>query len=354
MAFDSITGHETVKKFIIKEFEQDRIPNAFLFHGPRGVGKFKTAVELSKLLNCTGGPVKPCGTCFSCRAIENSEFPDVTLIDPLVNIKRSSEEGRKTESLRDTIDDVISASVFKPNIGEKKIVIIDDVADLSVASLNNLLKLLEEPPAYMCLILITEEIGRILPTIQSRCQKITFKKLAPEELTRLIQISELPNDPIIAELSEGSIGRYKELSEGAFERYMGIIDKLSDTFEKKGSGVQDVIDSATSIEQMFSKETREYFRTAADFFDFLRTVMHKMLIEKNIHEKFKKFYFAISSANKTKQKNVNEDLELRVRIMTLSSVVIDDAVKACRRYVNFELLLSRFVLNFGKSIRGID
>ncbi len=174
--FDGITGQQHVVMSLKGAIKRNAVGHAFLFAGPRGVGKTTTARILAKSLNCDRGPtVTPCLECHSCREIAASRSIDVIEIDGASN--RGIEEIR---NLRETIK-------YSPLQGRYKVYIIDEVHMLTEHAFNALLKTLEEPPANVIFILATTNQVKVPATIQSRCQRFTFKRLSLSEIVQRLQ-----------------------------------------------------------------------------------------------------------------------------------------------------------------------
>ena len=170
-----LVGQEVVFKTLSNAINYNRIVHAYLFCGPRGTGKTSSARILAKSLNCEKGTsTDPCGECVSCRSITNGNSLDVVEIDAASH--------RKVEDAEDLINRV--------NLGTYgsrfKIYIIDEVHMLTDHAFNALLKTIEEPPKNVIFILATTEEYKVLPTIISRCQKLDFKAVAKEDLTKRI------------------------------------------------------------------------------------------------------------------------------------------------------------------------
>ncbi|GIX41239.1 MAG: DNA polymerase III subunit gamma/tau [Leptospiraceae bacterium] len=156
--------------------KENRLGSAYLFYGPRGVGKTTIARILAKRVNCLNPQgVEPCNECESCKEILNGSSLDVIEIDAASN--------RRIEDIRDLRENV----KFKPIIGKKKVYIIDEVHMLTKESFNALLKTLEEPPEHVLFILATTEINKIPETILSRCQIFTFRKVPIIRLQKYLE-----------------------------------------------------------------------------------------------------------------------------------------------------------------------
>ncbi len=164
--FDDLVGQAHVTRTLKNAVEQNRLAHAYLFVGPRGIGKTSTARILAKALNCIHGPtIKPCGVCDSCKEIAGGNSLDVLEIDGASN--------NGVEQVRELRDNVR----YAPSKGHFKIYIIDEVHMLTSAAFNALLKTLEEPPAHVKFIFATTEPQKVLPTILSRCQRFDLHRI---------------------------------------------------------------------------------------------------------------------------------------------------------------------------------
>lgn len=225
--FDDVTSQEFITKTLRNAIKNNRISHAYLFSGPRGVGKTTVARLLAKSLNCSNlNPNgEPCNECPSCREIsnDNRNHPDVFEIDGASN--------RNIEDVRELKEKV----KYGPVRSKYKIFIIDEVHMLTGASFNALLKTLEEPPPYVVFIFATTSPEKVPLTILGRCQKFDFKRLTIEEIsTRLKFIAEKENievDPeslfFIAKKGDGSMRD----AQGLFDMSAAFCDNKI-TFDK--------------------------------------------------------------------------------------------------------------------------
>ncbi|MBN2000882.1 DNA polymerase III subunit gamma/tau [candidate division KSB1 bacterium] len=202
MFFQDVMGQQHVTKTLENAIRQQRIANAYLFSGPRGVGKTTVARLLSKALNCDSGPtIQPCNTCTSCVEINESRSLDVFEIDGASN--RGIDEVR---NLRESLK-------YSPNPGKYRIYIIDEVHMLTNEAFNALLKTLEEPPPRVLFIFATTEAHKVPATILSRTQRFDFKRISNkviiEQLNVLCEKENIQIDQeslrLIAEKADGSM-----------------------------------------------------------------------------------------------------------------------------------------------------
>jgi DNA polymerase-3 subunit gamma/tau len=174
--FDDLVGQPHVSRTLKNAVAQNRLAHAYLFVGPRGIGKTSTARILAKSLNCVKGPtVTPCGECDNCREIAAGNSLDVIEIDGASN--NSVEDVRQ---LRENVR-------YAPAKGRYKIYLIDEVHMLSPAAFNALLKTLEEPPEHVKFIFATTEPQKVLPTILSRCQRFDLHRIPANLIAKHLQ-----------------------------------------------------------------------------------------------------------------------------------------------------------------------
>lgn len=232
--FEDVVGQEHVTLTLKNALRNDHLAHAFLFCGPRGVGKTTCARILAKTLNCQNNTedYEPCGTCSSCTTFsENASF-NITELDAASN--------NSVEHIRALIEQVR----FQPQQGKYKVFIIDEVHMLSSQAFNAFLKTLEEPPSYAIFILATTEKHKILPTILSRCQTFDFRRIQiPRMVEHLQGICATEN--IEAEVDALHIIAQK--ADGALRDALSIFDRIV-SFSGKRITYEDVISSLNVLD----------------------------------------------------------------------------------------------------------
>jgi DNA polymerase III subunit gamma/tau len=200
--FDDVVGQSHVSQTLSNALKTGRAAHAYLFTGPRGVGKTTMARILAKALNCERGPVEePCNECRACRAVSAGNAMDVIEIDGASN--RGIDDIRQ---LREAVR-------YAPAMLTRKVYIIDEVHMLTTDAFNALLKTLEEPPAHAVFVLATTEVLKVPQTILSRCQRFDFARLGPRTATArlryILEQEQIPADEdalfLIARKGDGSM-----------------------------------------------------------------------------------------------------------------------------------------------------
>lgn len=179
--FASVAGHDPAKAYLASALDGDLLPHALLFHGPSGVGKLSTAYALIKRINCRDDSPAGCA-CDICRKISESKFADVLVVEP-----RGATGQITLSGWRPGKDDPDNLQYYRfletrPLEGSRKVLILRHAERMNVALANYILKLMEEPPSYLSLILISNRKSDLLPTIRSRCAAVKFSPLTLEEM----------------------------------------------------------------------------------------------------------------------------------------------------------------------------
>jgi DNA polymerase-3 subunit delta' len=200
MGFSDIIGQQKQLTILRSALANGRLHHAYLFLGPEGVGKHLAAVALAKALHCSEVKDDFCGSCVNCRRIDDGNHPDVRVIEPL--------SGKKEISIQQ-IRELERELNYRSFTGKRKIAIIDPATLLNLSSQNALLKTLEEPPQDCLIVLIAPNEGGLLPTLRSRCLRLSFAPLMRNEIAGFLQSHHGMNGAdaeFIAALGMGSIG----------------------------------------------------------------------------------------------------------------------------------------------------
>jgi DNA polymerase-3 subunit delta' len=255
LSFSTIIGHRRIVSLLSRAIAHNRLPPSLLLAGPAGIGKRRVAMGVAATVNCLQPRETPelerdaCGECTSCRRIARGVHPDVILIEP-------GDSGTiKIEQVRDVID----RAGYRPFEGRRRVVVIDEADALVAPAQNALLKTLEEPPSASVFILVSSMPDALLATVLSRCPKLRFGPLSPQEVADVLvrdhEYSE--SDARAAAVdADGSIGRALEseaadLTEAreAAQRILEqaartgdpsrLVDSVKDIVGKKGSSASE-------------------------------------------------------------------------------------------------------------------
>ena len=223
-SFDEVIGQDVMVQIIKNAIKMDRIPNAYLLTGIRGVGKTTTARIIAKAINCKNieSAEKKCEGFCHCEAITNSNHIDVLEMDA------ASKTGI------DDIRELIDSAKYYPTSAKYKVFIIDEVHMLSKQAFNGLLKTLEEPPPHLKFILATTEVKKIPLTIISRCQRFDLRRIKLEEMISFLKkISEKEK----AKINEKALMLIAKASEGSVRDALSILDQAISTFNILGEEI---------------------------------------------------------------------------------------------------------------------
>ena len=232
--FESIVGQDHIVGTLKNAIQKSRLAHAYLFTGPRGVGKTSTARILAKALNCKEGPtVTPCQKCSSCLGINQGNSLDVIEIDGASN--RGIDEIR---ALRENVK-------FSPTQGKYKIYIIDEVHQITPDGFNALLKTLEEPPEFVKFIFATTHPQKVMPTIISRCQRMDFRRITVIEI--ISQLEKIIREEKIAVDKEVLFAVAKS-SDGSLRDAESVLDQLV-SFSQGNVSLKDAISVLGMVEQ---------------------------------------------------------------------------------------------------------
>lgn len=232
--FDDVVGQKHITETLKKQVATDRLSHAYLFIGTRGTGKTSCAKILAKAVNCEA-PVNgnPCNRCRTCLGIDDGSIMDVVEMDAASNNGVESVRALRNEA------------IFSPASAKKRVYIIDEVHMLSTSAFNALLKILEEPPSHLMFILATTELQKVLPTILSRCQRHSFKRLDNESIiSRLEYVAGQEG----LELRHDAAALIAGMAEGGMRDALSMLDQCSG---------REIIDTETVYSAMGLAGTRD-------------------------------------------------------------------------------------------------
>ncbi len=348
--FDDLIGQEVVAETITNSIKADKIPNAYLFTGIRGIGKTTTARIVAKALNCSNGIDNLCkeNFCESCKSISESSHIDVLEMDA------ASKTGV------DDVRDLIEFSRYGPTSAKYKIFIIDEVHMLSKQAFNALLKTLEEPPEYLKFIFATTEIKKIPITVVSRCQRFDLSRIKSSELLNFIKkIKDKENGKIsddalklIVKISEGSVrdslslldrallslDEGKELDLNSAQKIFGYFDKsqLIDLFELILKGEEKKVISIY----------RKIYDQGIEPKVFINDLLELLYYFKNINSlTLESTNFSLNDEEFSKIKNLSNQIDSEVLILfwqfAISSLEEIDIVS--NQHLSIEMFLIRLM-----------
>jgi DNA polymerase III subunit gamma/tau len=232
--FDEVVGQEAVVRTLTNAIKSGDVRQAYIFAGPRGTGKTSMARILAKALNCAQGPtVTPDKTCHACVAIANGTSLDV--------IEMDAASQRGIDDIREIRDRV----VLQPVEGQKKVYILDEAHQLTDAAWNALLKVVEEPPPHLLFIFCTTELGKVLPTVRSRCQTFVF---ARPRLPDLVKLLRRVADGEGIDAPDQSLALVARSARGSFRDAVSTLDQLAAATEGQIS-VQAVLQLLGAVEE---------------------------------------------------------------------------------------------------------
>ncbi len=357
--FDDLIGQEVVAETILNSIKADKVPNAYLFTGIRGIGKTTIARIVAKTLNCTNGIENKCkNECDNCESITNSSHIDVLEMDA------ASKTGV------DDVRDLIEFSRYGPTSAKYKIFIIDEVHMLSKQAFNALLKTLEEPPEYLKFIFATTEIKKIPVTVVSRCQRFDLSRIKSNELFDFIKkIKEKEKGKV----SDDALKLIVKISEGSVRDALSLLDRgmltLDNSKELDLNNAQKIfgyfnkaqlIDIFNLILQGDEKKVIESYRNiynqGVDPKVFLNDFIELIYYFKNINSlTIESTNFSLNDEEFLKIKEISSDIENEVLLLfwQFSIRTLEELDLVSNQNLTIEMFLMRLIyLSSDKSNRN--
>ncbi|PAD72271.1 DNA polymerase III subunit delta' [Paenibacillus campinasensis] len=244
MSFNDILGQEAAKQLLQSALRRHAVSHAYLFSGPKGAGQTDMAVAFAKALFCTELEDDACGQCLECRKVEHGNHPDLTMIGP---------DGASIKI--DQIRELQRLFSYRSEHRNPKVYIIEQAEKMTTQAANSLLKFLEEPQVPVVAILIAENGQALLPTIQSRVQKVPFRALSPQMMEQVLVGEGYPHALVrcAVQLASGLEGCRKILNENWFAEIRNVVLQLGkESLNRSGSAI------ITASQKVFKTELSEH------------------------------------------------------------------------------------------------
>ncbi len=323
--FNDIIGQEPIKEHFRKAIETGQVGHAYIINGERGSGKEFVAKHFARAILCESGKNESCDECHSCKMAIAGSHPDII---------RLTHEKPNVITVDDIRNQIVSDVQIKPYGDGKKIYIINDAEKMNQAAQNALLKTLEEPPAYVVIMLLTTNSQMLLPTIISRCVQLNMKPVENRQMRKYlmeqIQVSDYQADMCIA-FARGNLGRAKMLASS--EDFEDIKNEAVAVLKNiNGMGIDEIMKSV--------KKFAEFKVDIDDFFDILTIWYRDVLLYKatqsvgdmtfkeelksiknqadqSSYEGIEKVIKAIETAKARINANVNFELTMELLLLTI-------------------------------------
>ncbi|MEC0094154.1 DNA polymerase III subunit delta' [Paenibacillus macquariensis] len=320
MSFNDILGQDEAKKILRSGLRKDSVNHAYLFDGPSGSGQMKTALTFAQALFCTEMKDDACGKCLECRKVEHGNHPDLILINP---------DGASIKI--DQIRGLQRVFSYRSESNNPKVYIIDHADTMTNQASNSLLRFLEEPPIPAVAILIAENVQALLPTIQSRSQRVSFHPLSPTMMLQLL-INEGYPSPLVrcaVHLSSGLEGCRELLEQNWFAEIRNVVLQLGK--ESMGRGSTSLITAGTKL---FKAGLSEHLDILFNLFHlWFKDMLHVQ------YERHESIVFIDQLEYLTSQASSRSDAQW-ISYMDLAA----EAKKKLRYNVNGQLCLEQFLM----------
>jgi len=360
--FDDLIGQDVVAKTISNSIRANKVPNAYLFTGIRGIGKTTTARIVAKSLNCSNGVDNLCKEelCENCTDISNSNHIDVLEMDA------ASKTGV------DDVRDLIEFSRYGPTTAKYKIFIIDEVHMLSKQAFNALLKTLEEPPEYLKFIFATTEIKKIPITVVSRCQRFDLSRIKSLELFNFIK--EIKNKES-GNASDDALKLIVKISEGSVRDALSLLDRALLTLDKdkeldltsaqKIFGYFDKSQLIVLFELIFAGKEKEVLKTYREIYNqgvepkmFINDFLELLYYFKNIHSlNIDGTNFSLNDEEFNKIKEISEKINSETLILFWQFTIktLEELDIVSNQHLSMEMFVIRLMhLKSIKKVLNVD
>jgi len=321
--FDDIVGYEDIKAHLTEAIKGNKISHAYIFDGEDGCGKRMMAQAFAMAIQCTGKTQGACNECKSCKMALSYNHPDIIWVEHEKDTTISVDEIRKQ-----LVGDVL----IRPYQSDYKIYIIDDAELLNEQAQNAMLKTIEEPPEYVCIILLTNNSKKFLPTILSRCITLNFKPINIDKVTKFVAMKcQIPDYQarLCAQFSQGNIGKAMMLATGG--EITGIKDEILTILKYSNQmTIQEIIEAI--------RQCKKHKLTASEYIDFILMWYRDILM-----------YKATGDINQLMYKDEVNYIKNQAKIVSYEGVdkivaALDTAKKRLKANVNFDLTMELMLL----------
>ncbi len=242
MGFTNIVGHEDIIRHFKSSIEMDKISHAYIINGEVDSGKKMLANAFAATLQCETGALEPCNKCQSCLQIETGNHPDIITV---------THEKPNVISVDEIREQVVDSIGIKPYKSKYKIYIVPDAQLMNVQAQNAILKTIEEPPEYGVILLLTSNLDKLLPTVQSRCMLLNTKPIRERDMLGFLQKNMGLTEEkayFCLDFAQGNLGKAIKLATN--EEYVQVIDSVVDVMKKIFDlDVDDLAIAVSHIEQ---------------------------------------------------------------------------------------------------------
>lgn len=250
MGFENIVGHEDIIRHFKSSIEMDKISHAYIINGEVDSGKKMLAKAFATTLQCEEGGVEPCDKCQSCLQVETGNHPDIITV---------THEKAGVISVDEIREQVVESIGIKPYKSKYKIYIVPDAQLMNIQAQNAILKTIEEPPEYGVILLLTSNLDKLLPTVQSRCMVLNTKPIRERDMLGFLQKNMgLTEDKayFCLDFAQGNLGKAIKLATN--DEYVQVIDSVVDVMKKIFDLDVDDLASAVSHIEQFKMSIDDY------------------------------------------------------------------------------------------------
>ncbi|GMQ60273.1 DNA polymerase III subunit delta' C-terminal domain-containing protein [Vallitalea sediminicola] len=321
--FDEIVGHNEIISHLQSAIRTNKISHAYIIDGEKGIGKKLIANTFAKTLQCEKEGITPCNECISCRTFDSLNNPDV------IYVEQTKKTGIGVDDIREQINQDIN---IKPYQYAHKIYIVDNADTMTEQAQNALLKTIEEPPSYVVILLLSNNISKFLVTIISRCVVLKLKPIMPDKVMNYVmETLKIPDyrSELITSFAQGIIGKAKDLASS------------TEFFDMRESmiSIVDIIIKGDDYELLeVSQKFEDHKDEIQDFLDLLMTWFRDLLIVKKINDEM---YIINRDKYRTLLKQAQVLSYNRISVMIEN---ISEAKNLLKQNANFRLVIEMMIL----------